>query len=192
VQRDFQRIKEQLGDAESKLKDAQLQRLQEKVKGFAQTEKALRMQIGEIERRDESLISKLETAVCFGKIMISQRPIRVKAFGELLSEVKYQAVDLPLQRQLNEGTDGGGVGSLPERVDDCIAMGLEVEFNDIYNIVKNPNALREFSFSSRFALVTPDQQLVLYGDVHMTQEHRRYQLAHTDFLDMGILIQNNL
>lgn len=71
VVRDFQRIKEQLGDAESKLKDAQLQRLQEKVKGFAQTEKALRLQISEIERRDESLVTKLETAVCFGKIMIT-------------------------------------------------------------------------------------------------------------------------
>lgn len=37
--REVQRIKEQLGDAESKLKDAQLTRLQEKVKGFAATEK---------------------------------------------------------------------------------------------------------------------------------------------------------
>lgn len=56
----------------------------------------MRLQISEIERRDESLVTKLETAVCFGKIMITQRPIRVKQVTELLSEVKYQSVDVPL------------------------------------------------------------------------------------------------
>lgn len=69
--REMQRIKEQLGGAESKLKDAQLTRLQEKVKSFARTEKTLRQTISEIEQRDESLVSKLETAVCFGKAVVT-------------------------------------------------------------------------------------------------------------------------
>ena len=32
---------------------------------------------------------------------------------------------------------------------------------------------------------------MLYSDVHMTMEISRFSLAQSDFLDMGILIQNN-
>jgi hypothetical protein len=39
--------------------------------------------------------------------------------------------------------------------------------------------------------VTPDANLVLFADIHMTQEVARLALGHADFLDMGILIQNN-
>ena len=80
------------------MKDAQLQRLQEKVKGFAATEKNLRIQIQEIEKRDESMVTKLETAVCFGKIMITSRPLIVNEFGRIMNDIKYQAIDIPLQK----------------------------------------------------------------------------------------------
>jgi len=98
--REIQRIKEQLGGAESKLKDAQLTRLQEKVKSFAKTEKTLRQTISEIEQRDESLVSKLENALCFGKVMVTQRPLLVKSFASLLSAVQRTAIDIPFQQQL--------------------------------------------------------------------------------------------
>ena len=96
---EVQRIKDQLGDAESKLKDAQLQRLEEKVKGFAATEKQLRMQVMEVEKRDESLVTKIENAVCFGKVVITSRPLIVHEFGDLLSEIKYHGLDVHLQRR---------------------------------------------------------------------------------------------
>lgn len=41
------------------------------------------------------MVTKLETSVCFGKIMMTSRPIRVRDFAELLSEIKYQAIDIP-------------------------------------------------------------------------------------------------
>jgi hypothetical protein len=46
------------------------------------------------------MVTKLEHAVCFGKIMITNRPLIVQDFAELLSEVKYHALDLPYQRQI--------------------------------------------------------------------------------------------
>jgi hypothetical protein len=57
---------------------------------------------------------------------------------------------------------------LPERIDDAIGIKLEVEFNELYNILRNPLALRDSGFGSRFGLVTPEGSLNLYNDVHMT------------------------
>ncbi len=56
------------------------------------------MQISEVEKRDESMVTKLENAVCFGKIMISSKPLIVQEFADLLSEVKYHSLDIPMQR----------------------------------------------------------------------------------------------
>jgi uncharacterized protein (DUF433 family) len=56
----------------------------------------LRTKINEVEKRDESLVTKLEHAVCFGKVMITGRAIRVRDFKEILAEVKYEAIDVPL------------------------------------------------------------------------------------------------
>lgn len=70
-------------------------------------------------------------------------------------------------------------------------MQLEIEFNELYNILRSPASLREAGFASRFALVTPEAQLALFSDVHMTSEVSRLSLMQADFLDMGILIQNN-
>jgi len=80
-------------------------------------------------------------------------------------------------QQQASNNQSGGDESLPERIDNTIGMKLEVEFNDIYNIVRNPLSLKEHNFASRFALVTPDGQLILYSDVHMTMEISRLSLA---------------
>mmetsp|Transcript_42285 Transcript_42285/g.40506 ORF Transcript_42285/g.40506 Transcript_42285/m.40506 type:complete len:136 (-) Transcript_42285:1730-2137(-) len=77
--REIQKIKDQLGVTESKLKDVQLSRLQEKVKGFAQTERQLRTQIQEVEKKDEKLLEKIEKGVCFGKVMFTSKPLGVKS-----------------------------------------------------------------------------------------------------------------
>lgn len=64
--------------------------------------------------------------------MITSRPIRVRDFAELLSEIKYQAIDIPMQKQLSSqglyhpggaasnNQSQGGEPSLPERIDDSI------------------------------------------------------------------------
>lgn len=57
------------------------------MKGFGNTERQLKAQIAEVEAKDESLVTKLEDAVCFGKVMFSGRPVKVKEFGLLLTSV---------------------------------------------------------------------------------------------------------
>lgn len=47
--------------------------------------------------------------------------------------------------------------SIAEKIDDAIGVKLEVEFNEMYNILRSPTALKEAGFSSRFGLVTSDQ-----------------------------------
>lgn len=47
--------------------------------------------------------------------------------------------------------------SLAERVDEAIGVKLEVEFNELYNILRSPSALKEAGFASRFGLVTSEQ-----------------------------------
>ena len=44
--------------------------------------------------RDEGLVNKIENAVCFGKLVITTRPLIVHDFGDLLSEIKYLSYDL--------------------------------------------------------------------------------------------------
>ncbi len=112
------------------------------------------------------MVTKLENAVCFGKLMITQRPLIVQDFAELLSEVKYHSLDVPLQRQIQ--LDEQQQGTLPERIDEGIGIKLEVEFNELYNILRSPAALRDSGFGSKFGLVTPEGNLNLYNDVYMT------------------------
>jgi len=83
---------------------------------------------------------------------------------------------------------------LPEKIDEAIGIKLEVEFNELYNILRSPAALRESGFGSKFGLVTPEGTLNLYNDVYMTQESAsspHLNLAFSDFFDLGIVIQNN-
>jgi hypothetical protein len=113
----------------------------------------------EVEKRDESLVTKIENALCFGKVVITSRPLIVQEFGSLLSEIKYHALDVHLQKQqqLNSKLEPeGNEMSLSERVDDAIGVKLEVEFNELYNILRNPSALKDSGFNSRFGLVTSD------------------------------------
>jgi len=81
--------------------------------------------------------------------------------------------------------------SLAERIDESIGVKLEVEFNELYNILRSPSALKEAGFSSRFGLVTSEQAFQLFTDLYMTQESASLPLSHADFFDMGILLQNN-
>ena len=56
------------------------------------------MQVIEVEKRDESLVTKIENAVCFGKVVITTRPLIVQEFGDLLSEIKYHSLDIYQQK----------------------------------------------------------------------------------------------
>ena len=129
------------------------------------------MQVMEVEKRDESLVTKIENAVCFGKVVITSRPLIVHEFGDLLGEIKSHALDTHLQKKqlMSEKVDENGQEqTLAERVDDAIGVKLEVEFNELYNILRSPATLKEAGFTSRFGLVTPESQFHIYSDMYMT------------------------
>ncbi len=57
-----------------KLKDAQMRRLQTKVRDFIKMEQELKTKIKEVTERDQKLINELETATCFGKVLFTIKP----------------------------------------------------------------------------------------------------------------------
>ena len=58
-----------------KLKDAQMRRLQGKVRDFIKMEKELKERVAVVEKQDMNLVSKLEQAMCFGKVLFITKPI---------------------------------------------------------------------------------------------------------------------
>lgn len=50
-------------------------RLQGKLRDFIQIEKELRQKIKHVQDKDENLVSKLEEALCFGKLIFMMKPV---------------------------------------------------------------------------------------------------------------------
>lgn len=75
------------------------------MKGFAKTEKQLRNQISEVEKKDKSLVNKIEDAVCFGKVTINALPMLIKPERELLNTIKRFSIELPLDRLINQNAN---------------------------------------------------------------------------------------
>ena len=65
-----------------------MKRLQEKVREFISIEKDLREKIMDVERKDRSLIYKLEEALCFGKVVIVMRPLFSDKCDQILRQIK--------------------------------------------------------------------------------------------------------
>lgn len=76
--------------------------------------------------------------------------------------------------------------SLVERVDLAIGQILEFEFNELYNELKS----YKLNLTSKFALLT-EEHFYLYSDIHMTTEIMKVHLSTLDFIDLGIVLQNN-
>ena len=76
--------------------------------------------------------------------------------------------------------------NLVERIDVSISQLLELEFNELYNQLKS----YKLNLNSKFALLTEDS-FAMYSDIHMTQEVMKVHLSTLDFIDLGIVLQNN-
>lgn len=61
-----------------KLKDAQMRRLQEKVRSFMSKEQKLSQRLEQVESKDQSLMDKLEQALSFGKVLFLLKPVKSK------------------------------------------------------------------------------------------------------------------
>ena len=63
---------------------------------------------------------------------------------------------------------------------------MEKEFNEIFNELKSYKLL----LTSKFGLLTEDH-LVFYNDIYMLNEAARFHMNSLDFIDLGIVLQNN-
>ena len=72
-----------IDDKDKKLKEMQMLRLQGKLRDFIRIEKELRAKIKSVEDRDKNLVSKLEEAICFGKLIFMLKPLASKHIRQI-------------------------------------------------------------------------------------------------------------
>lgn len=75
---------------------------------------------------------------------------------------------------------------LPERIDGAIQQLMEKEFNELFNEIKS----YKLQLQSKFGLLTEDH-LIFYNDIYMLNEAARFHVSGLDFVDLGIVLQNN-
>ena len=68
-------VKSKLDEKDNKLKDMQMNRLQQKLRYFINIEKELRQKIKNVTEKDEILVNTLEEALCFGKVLFVIKPV---------------------------------------------------------------------------------------------------------------------
>ena len=68
-------MQSKLDEKDKKIKDMQMNRLQSKLRYFIRIEKELRQKIKDVTEKDENLVTKLEDAICFGKILFVIKPV---------------------------------------------------------------------------------------------------------------------
>ena len=68
-------MQSKLDEKDKKIKDMQMNRLQSKLRYFIRIEKELRQKIKDVTEKDENLVTKLEEAICFGKVLFVIKPV---------------------------------------------------------------------------------------------------------------------
>jgi hypothetical protein len=64
-----------------------MRRLQDKVRDFMKAEQHLTNKLNEVEKKDQSLMDKLESALSFGKVMFLMKPVTAQSTKGLLKEL---------------------------------------------------------------------------------------------------------
>jgi hypothetical protein len=62
-------------------------RLQAKLRDFIRIEKELQSKIKEVTQKDENLVSKLEEAICFGKLLFIMNPVDTKSTKDIQEDL---------------------------------------------------------------------------------------------------------
>ena len=70
-----------------------------------------------------------------------------------------------------------------EKIDNVVDSALETEFNDIFKELTQ----YQLQLTFKYALLT-DQNLILFKDIHMQEEHCRFALNTVDFIDLGLVL----
>lgn len=107
-QKQISEVQAKLDEKDKKIKDMQMNRLQSKLRYFIRIEKELRQKIKDVTEKDENLVTKLEDAICFGKVLFVIKPVisqQVRGIqGRIEQECStlYQARDLENQENLEQ------------------------------------------------------------------------------------------
>ena len=156
----------ELQSTEMKLKDAQMRRLQEKVRSFMSKEQKLSERLEQVESKDQSLMDKLEQALSFGKVLFLLKPVKSKTQKSLQSqlhkayktELEAQKLEFARIRAKQEQEMGWGTEEIQPIVeadvlDLVLKEALEDEFEEISRFVMADNIFAK-NIQIVFALLT--------------------------------------
>ena len=68
----------------------QMLRLQGKLRDFIRIEKELRLKIKNVEDKDRNLVTKLEEALCFGKMIFMLKPVISKHVKQIKNGIENE------------------------------------------------------------------------------------------------------
>ena len=91
-------VQNDLDEKDKKLKDMQMNRLQSKLRYFIRIEKELRQKIRDVTEKDENLITILEDAICFGKVLFVIKPVVSQQVSSIQAKVEAACETLYAQR----------------------------------------------------------------------------------------------
>ena len=97
-----------LDEKDKKIKDMQMNRLQSKLRYFIRIEKELRQKIKDVRDKDQNLVTILENAICFGKVLFVVKPVVSQQLQGIQTRVEgecdemYSLRDFENKEQLTE------------------------------------------------------------------------------------------
>ena len=91
-------VQGKLDEKDKKIKDMQMNRLQSKLRYFIRIEKELRQKIKDVTDKDENLVTILEDAICFGKVLFVIRPVVSQRVASIQQNVMVECDDLYVSR----------------------------------------------------------------------------------------------
>jgi hypothetical protein len=97
-------IRDYLDKTEMKIKDAQIRKLQGKVKQSQAAETNLKSKMKEINQNDAVLVEKLRNSHCFGQITLykqARHAFRIDVIGDLQQELRQEFDDMSHSLILN-------------------------------------------------------------------------------------------
>ena len=75
-----------------------MNRLQSKLRYFIRIEKELRQKIKDVTEKDENLVTILEDAICFGKVLFVIKPVVSQQVKSIQQKVMIECDDLYVSR----------------------------------------------------------------------------------------------
>ena len=98
----------------------QMNRLQTKLRYFIRIEKELRQKIRNVTEKDENLVTILEEAICFGKVLFIIKPVASQKISAIQQKVQNECINLFRTRESENANNLNGLGQHIEQFKEMI------------------------------------------------------------------------